>query len=246
MAVFYTVRGLLQTDRKGDDMLYDILREVLDLRSGRPVSEGMTDGERSKNIFEAEWKGNLRFVVVMSEFRHGSGSYYVLKDGQAISPIYHFSKTDEALFRRMQRLIDDIENGKFRNKKTLRERIASLTGQKGLTSYMNNTKWHELLNALNEGMRDIEIQYKTLFDDLPPDEYWNLYGDEDIAHMELAQIEWMKIKSTITNYRHVGALLPPEITVCDKKAELLQIFREYSIPYEYDEGGQAFVVYGYK
>ena len=227
-------------------MLYDTLREVLDLRSGRPVSADMTEGECRNPVFEAEWEGNVRFVVVMSEFRHSSGSYYVLKNGQAVSPIYSFSKTDETLFGRMQRLIDDIENGKFRNKKTLRERIASLTEEKGLTSYMNNTKWHELLNALNEGMRDIEIQYKTLFDDLPPDDYWDLYGDEDIMRMDLAGIEWMKIRTAITNYRHVGALLPPEITVCDKKEELLEIFRKYSIPYEYDEGGQAFVVYGYK
>ena len=227
-------------------MLYDTLREVLDLRSGRPVSADMTDGECRNPVFEAEWEGNVRFVAVMSEFRRGTGRYYVLKDGQAISPIYRFSENDEALYGRMQRLIDDIENGKFRNKKTLRERISSLTEEKGLTSYMNNTKWHELLNALNEGMRDIEIQYRTLFDDLPSDDYWELYGDEDIVHMDLAQIEWMKIRTAITNYRHVGALLPPEITVCDKKEELLEIFRKYSIPYEYDEGGQAFVVYGYK
>ena len=227
-------------------MLYDTLCEVLDLRSGRAVPSDTADGERSQNIFEAEWKGNLRFLAVMSEFRCGSGCYYVLKDGQAVSPIYHFSKADEALFGRMQRLIDDIENGKFRNKKTLRERIASLVEEKGLTSYMNNTKWHELMDAINEKAPYNGIQYKTLFEDTEPEVYWHLRSDEKIVHIDLAQVEWMKIRHTLTDREYIGYLVPDKVYKYDNKSVILEILQEYSIPYEYDELEQVFVVYGYK
>lgn len=31
-----------------------------------------------------------------------------------------------------------------------------------------------------------------------------------------------------------------------KKDEILQIFHDYNIPYEYDESENAFIIYGYK
>ncbi|MBR5683796.1 MAG: hypothetical protein IKW96_11095 [Ruminococcus sp.] len=227
-------------------MLHETLRKVLDTRSGVILPNSPQKGNCYETVFDAEWKGNVHFVVVMSEFRRNPGHYHVIRDGQPISPTYTFTKTDESLFRKMQRLIDDIENGKFSSKKTLSERITSFVEQNGAVSCMNNTKWRELLGALNENMKNIEIQYKNIFDEKAPDEYWELYGDEDIEHMNPAQIQWLKIKHTITEYRHRGALLPPETESYDKKEELMQIFRKYNIPYEYDESENAFVVFGYK
>ena len=227
-------------------MLYDILRKVLDIRSGKLLNTDTQNENYWKTVFDAEWKGNLHFSVVMSEFNRGLGQYYVTRDGQLISPTYTFSKADDTLFRKMQRLIDDVENGKFSNKKTMKERISSYVEKKGLVSYMNNTKWCELFEDLNKNMKHIEIQYKTIFDEKAPDEYWELYGDEELRYISFAQLHWLKMKHVITQYRHIGALLPPEVESFDKKDELLQILRKYNIPYEYDENEQAFIIIGYK
>jgi len=64
---------------------------------------------------------------------------------------------------------------------------------------MNNTKWHELLNDIREKIPDINLQYKTLFEEESPDVYWELYGDEEIDGMNLAKIEWLRIKHVRTS-----------------------------------------------
>lgn len=64
--------------------------------------------------------------------------------------------------------------------------------------------------------------------------------------MNLAQIEWLKIRHTVNNYKHIGVLVPPEVEIHDKKDSVLEILEQYSIPYQYIEEEQAFIVYGYK
>ena len=111
---------------------------------------------------------------------------------------------------------------------------------------MNNTKWHELLDAMMEKVPNNCMKYKTIFEDDEPAEYWDIFSDEELAHMNLAEIEWLKISSILKESRYIGALLPCQITEYDKKEEILQIMREYNIPYEYDENEKIFIVYGYK
>ncbi|MBQ5989914.1 MAG: hypothetical protein IJL67_10510 [Oscillospiraceae bacterium] len=35
-------------------------------------------------------------------------------------------------------------------------------------------------SSLDEKLRDIEIQYKSVFDETDPDMYWDFYGDEEL------------------------------------------------------------------
>ena len=226
-------------------MLYEILCKELNAGSGKIHEIPLQNTKYWQVAFDVSWKCGLHFIVVESLFRRG-GHYYVERDKQAVSPTYCFNKIDNELFKRMQRMIDEIDSGKYRNKKTLSEKIHSLVEQKGLVSYMNNTKWHELFNAVNENIPYIDLQYKTIFEDKSPDEYWELYGDEEIEHMNLAQIEWLKIKPIKTEYTHIGMLVSPKIQTYDKNSEILKILHQYNISYEYDETEQVFIIYGYK
>ena len=162
------------------------------------------------------------------------------------TPSYTFTETDASLFRLMQGMIDDIESGKYNSKKTLTEKVRAFTDRKGLVSYMNSTKWKELFSSLDEKLRDIEIQYKSVFDETDPDMYWDFYGDEELKYINPVQLEWFKIRQVITDYNHIGVLVPPEIQIQDKKDVITGILENYSIPYEYNEAEQVFVIYGYK
>lgn len=194
-------------------------------------------------VYNVVWKRGIHFIAAVSSF---GGQYYVMRDNCMISRLYHFSRTDDELYRKMQKLINEIDSGKYLNKKTIKEQVSEIVEQRGLTSFMNNTKWRELLNALNENIDDIEIQYKTLFEIEPPDQYWELNGDEYIKYMNYAVIEWLKIKTTLTKVKSIGVLLPLQVDTSDKTEDILHIFKIYNITYEYDDSEQAFVVYGYR
>lgn len=223
-----------------DDLLCD-----LDPRGGS-FCEPDDCGIYWQPVLSIEWKGGIRFTVIKSLSRRGGGEYFAEREGDIITPIYRFGRIDEAVLRRIQRLVDDIANGKFANKKTIREQIKSIVEKRGLVSYMNDTKWRELLTVLKERFPRNALKYKTLFDEEEPRGYWDIFSDEDIFRMNRASIEYLRIKYVLTQETHVGMLLPPETVHHDRKDELLCIFREYSIPYEYDEAERCFVVYGWK
>jgi len=48
-------------------------------------------------------------------------------------------------------------------------------------------------------MPDINLQYKTFLEKESSDVYWELYGDEEIDGMNLAKIEWLRIKHVRTS-----------------------------------------------
>lgn len=225
---------------------YRTLQEKLSPRSGTIQSLVQKDGIYWETVLDIRWKGDIHFVAERSLFREGLTAYYVMRDGQRISHLFMSGRPDEQLIRSMQNMIDEIENGKFRNKKTMSEKIKSIVEERQLVSYMNKTKWNELLSALSERLPRNCVRYKTVFEETAPEGYHNVQGDEVLCHMDIAQIEWMRIKSYFKELKHTGALISDKVTVHDKKAVLLQIFNEYSIPYEYDEAEQEFVVYGYK
>lgn len=227
-------------------MLYEVLKEKLDPRSGTVKEKAPNDQAYWQTALDIVWKGNIHFVVIESLFRRNYGHYYVMKDNQSISPTFAYTKIDDSLFRRLQSMIDDIESGKYANKRTLSEKIRLLAEQKNLMSCMNNTKWRELFSAIGEKVPDIELQYKLISEEHAPDDYWPYSGDEELRYTNPAEIEWLKIKHVMTDYTHIGRLVPPDIQIHDKQAEILQILKTYHIPHEYDEAEQVFVVYGYR
>ena len=105
----------------------------------------------------------------------------------------------------MQSLIDEAESGKYNNKKTLSDRIQDVVQQRKLTSYMNNTKWREMLDDFIE-IPQLSIMYKTLFDEINPEFFWSVIDDEYLGHMNMAVIEWFKIEDVIREYRIIFIL----------------------------------------
>ena len=227
-------------------MFYESLSSFLDTGSGTILPIEDNGEEYWKKELDIVWKSGIHFVAWRSLFRRGLTMYCVMRDGQSVSQQFYSAKSEDELLRMMQYVINDIEDGKYNNKKTLSEQIRAKVEERGLVSYMNNTKWHEFLNAVMEKAPRNCLQYKTVFEDAPPVGYWDIFSDEDIMHMNLAQIEWLKIKHVLTEKTHIGALVPCKTVTHDKKDDILQILNDYNISYEYDEKEQAFIVYGYK
>ena len=230
------------------DLFYESLYKKLNPRSGEFQPIDNTNETGWKKVLDIKWKGGIHFIIESSYY--WLGHYYVMRDKQELSPWYHFEKPDDLKF--VQRLIDDIEDGKYRNKKTWHEQIKSFVEEKSLVSYMNNTKWRELVNDLMEKAPWDCVQYKTLFEkNAPePDVFWNLHGDEDFNFgsktLDLSEIEWMKIKHVETVREHIGLLVPDKIQTIDHKSLILEILQKHSIPYEYNETEQTFIIYGYR
>lgn len=226
-------------------MLYETLCNAVDPRSGAIQEKNSYDSSR-RIVMDIMWKNGIHFIVTNAAGHENFGWYYAERNLQLISDIYHFGKVNDKIYKSMQQLIDDIEDGKYNNKKTLSERIVSAVRQKGLVSYMNNTKWHELINAVSLYIPDIPIQYKTIFEDDLPDGYFPLDRYEELEHINYAVIEYMQFRCIISDTVRVGQLIPPKVRTYDKSEDLLRIFKEYNIPYEFTEDQQIFTVYGYK
>ena len=224
-------------------MFFDDLCQNLNPRSGVIQPYNVHNEKENLIIFDITWKGDFHFIVSEGNY---CGNFYVSRNNERISAYHYFKRNDDMLFYNMQKVIDEIENGKYKNKKTLSERIRIVVKNRNLTSYMNNTKWNAFTEAIKEQMYNIPIKYKTLFDDDDPKIYWTIGGDEYFDYMNMASIEWFKIGCVIEEVKDRGRLLEPDITSYDKTDEILQIFHKFNIPYEYDKRENAFIIYGYK
>ena len=222
--------------------VYHILKEKLSVRSGELQTITCANGEMSQILFQIKWDRRISFTV------HGwnhFGWYYVEKDNQHVSALFHYKKITDSDLGIMQNLIDEVESGKYDSKKTLSDRIHEAVQDRQLTSYMNKTKWAELLDEIGD-IPDALIMYKTLFENDAPKFYWTIAGDEQFFHMNMAQIEWLKIADTITESKHQGMLLEPKITEKYIGDRIKDILEEHSINYEYIEAEKSFLIFGYR
>ena len=201
--------------------------------------------KQSSTVYNLKWKRNIEFLLFGYE-NSGSGWYYILKNNEQISPTYHYYEINDIFLQNLQRIIDDIESGKYNNKKTPSEKIRLIVEERGLYSLMNNTKWKELITAIKEKISDIPIKYKTLFEEEAPTYYWTMAGDEYFEYLNMVSIEWFRISCEIKEIKHRGRLIEDKLIIYDKKAEIYEILKNFTIPYEYDEIEHAFVIYGYK
>ena len=221
--------------------IHNILCEKLNPRSGVIKISSSNDDDRI--YFDISWEGDFHFIV--TGWVH-YGWYYVQRDKQCISPSYVYQRIDDRVLSVMQHIIDEIENGKYNNKKTEREKIKQVLEERNLTSFMNNTKWKELIDSIMENMRDIPIQYKTFFDEEAPSVYWTIDTDEHFFHMNMRIVEWFKIRSKFEKVLDQGRLIEPKICVTDKKTEIECMLNKFSIPYEYDDIEKCFIIFGYR
>jgi hypothetical protein len=221
-----------------NEEIYNSLRNSLNVRSGilQPYVE-------SEDLFQIIWPGNIEFIVRGNE-RYGW--FYVERNHQEVSAVFHYRKIpglrDIGI---MQNLIDEAETGKYNKKTTLSERIQDVIEQRQLTSFMNNTKWREMLDEIIK-IPDLTIRYKSLFDKTEPESSWKIAEDEYLSYMKLSEIEWFKIDDMTRQFYREGLLLDPLITEENIKDKIEGILQKHSIYYEYEEDTGVFTVFGYK
>ena len=227
-------------------LFIESLSKRLDPRSGKIQPIDNTNENGREIVLDIEWKGGIHFIVESSKYCLGYSC--VMRDGQILSPTYRITRPDDDSIKCMQHVIDDIEYGKYRNKKTLREKIKLFVDENGLASFMNNTKWYELINDIMEKAPWECVQYKTLFEKSAPNYFWDLRYDENLVYkaLDLSEIEWMKIKHVQTICEYRGRLVPDKVETYDHKSLFFEILQKHNIPYEYDELEQTFIVYGYR
>ena len=217
---------------------YNLLYANLNERSGilQPYNS-------SEAVFQIDWPRNITFIV---RENHKQGWFCVERNQQEVSVIFRYYKTpNKKTIGMMQSLIDEAESGKYNNKKTLSDRIQDVVQQRKLTSYMNNTKWREMLDDFIE-IPQLSIMYKTLFDEINPEFFWSVIDDEYLAHMNMAVIEWFKIEDVIREYRKRGLLLDTEVYEENVKDKIEEILEKHHIYFEYEKDSGVFIVYGYR
>lgn len=157
----------------------------------------------------------------------------------------------------IKRFAKDISNGKYKTKKTEKERILEIIIKRNLSSYMNNTKWRELRTAMLDEMPFVPpYDYKTLFDDsdyISKDYVQHLIKNEgpscfcsmdaeSFNFLNYKAIEWLKVRPRF--FTEEGGNLVKKNVWYDCEKEFVEILTKYSIPYEAQNG--VYTIYGYK
>lgn len=220
-----------------------ILAEKLHSDHGK-TEEIIPDDSYNQLIYRISWRGGLTFSVYCSP-RYIQ--YYAERNGESLDQ-RGTGKLDDRTFSTMQNMICEIENGKYKTKKTMSERLAKIIQDRQLTSCMNDTKWKELFSSIekSEDIKDLEIQYKTLWDEVAPEGYWCLLEDEELDYMKTSWIEWLKIRGHIEKTFRSGRLMEPKVEKTDIHDKVEDVLKKYSIPYEYDPEEDCYVIYGYR
>ena len=205
------------------------------------------DEEKPKRgVIKMKWKGNV--CLELRTWFYGSLNYYVTRNGEQVSCTFYTKKYDEAFFRSLQHLVNEIENGDYDFKKTYSEKIADIVNERQLTSYMNETKWKEFLYAMVKEMpEELPYTYKTLFEEEEEKLYYGTaYDCESFNYYQFKSLEWVKVKPKYYEFIHRGRLIEDEKIFYNREQEFLDLMKKYSIFCEYDEKEEAYTIYGYK
>lgn len=109
-----------------------------------------------------------------------------------------------------------------------------------LSSFMNNTKWKELVRMLKSNPDyDPEVKIKYLFENEPSMGFSTICWKE-VERDGFELIQWIKINPTKEVF--IGRLVSPDQT--DYSDLIEKGLTRINIPYEFDEG--IFTIYGYK
>lgn len=216
------------------------IKENVNFKSG--VFQAV-DGE--KRLIDVAWKHNVHYIV---DCFNGILCDYITRNGEKISLICTTTKKpDEQWLKNTQKLVNQIENGDFNHKKTRSDEIAEIIQKRNLTSYMNNTKWREFVHAMsNEISAEVPYDFKTLFEYSHDDLFGTFYDCESFNYYDFKSIEWVKVKPVFSEYKFRGMLIPDEEIPYDVTDEFISLMKKYSIPCEYDEINEVYIIYGYK
>lgn len=196
-------------------------------------------------IIDVRWPKNIHFHCYRQWNRY---RYAVVKNNELISSRYYVSKLNEHFYKSVQKLVNEISNGDFDNKKTQSEKVMEIIQKRNLSSYMNKTKWKEFLYAMTEEMPlAIPYDYKTLFEDNREKLLFGTsYDIESFNYYYFKSIEWVKLKPKFSEHVHRGRFMSDEIIYHDVEKEFLALMEKYHIPLEYDSREEVYVIYGYK
>lgn len=196
---------------------------------------------------DIKWKSGVHFIIYQTLWR---GYYYAARNNEKISHTFHLGKLKKDSPVYLQRLINDIDNGRYDNKLTPHELYLKFVQEKGLTGYMNNTKWNKIFNIIRtieeKTGKDISIMYKYIFDTDIPVYYWSVSQDEDLHENMYKYIEWLKIQPVACEYVYHGCLIEPKYTCYDYTSLFLEKMGAANLHYEYLQHEEAYIIYGYR
>lgn len=195
---------------------------------------------------DVKWKSGVHFVIYQTLWQ---GYFYAMRNHEQISHTFHIGKLKKDSPVYIQKLINDINSGRYDHKLTPNELHLKFVQEKGLTGYMNNTKWNKVFNILrtieeNTG-RDISIMYKYISDIRDPVYYWSVRSDEDLHEKMYKYIEWLKVNPVAYDYEHQGLLIEPKYTYYDYTSLFLEKMKAANLHYEYLPQEEVYIIYGY-
>lgn len=227
----------------------ELLINQLDFLDGEIQEFIPTSNKQDTGVIamDVKWKSGVHFIFYQTLW---FGYYYAVRNNEQISHTYHVRKHNIDLAISVQRLIRDINNGRYDNKNTPRELHLKYVQEKGLIGYMNNTKWNKIFDIIRameeETGKDISIMYKYISDSEDPVHYWSISGDEYLYKSMYKYIEWLKIQPIVCEYEYQGRLIEPKYTYYDYTSLLLEKMNAAGLHYEYMQDEEAYIIYGYR
>ena len=131
----------------------------------------------------------------------------------------------------------------------LRDKVFRIVSKRNLCSYMNDTKWSELVVAVTTEMPfppPYSIKYitqecaeisKIVTEDVT---YWGDWIGENFPQEYYFNIEWLKVRLRYLKYR--GRLIAHELV--DESRKFEEILHKYNILFEEIDG--LYCIYGYR
>ena len=205
------------------------------------------NGENGVAAMDVKWKSGVHFIVYQTPW---CVYYYAERNNGQISHTFRAGELKNDSPAYFQRLINDINKGRYDHKLTPGERHLKDVQEKGLTGYMNNTKWGKVFDVIGgmeeETGQQISIMYKCISDDEDPVYYWTVKEDEELYKGMYKYIEWLKVRPVVCECEYQGRLIEPKYTYYDYTALFLKKMNAINLRYEYLEQEEAYIIYGYR
>lgn len=243
--MIYPYRNYEMSYQEYADMLRKYILDRVDLKNGMLQPFHMSENQKYHiPLIDIRWKGDVHLIYYLNPWHT---CYCAERNGESVSQIRRVSQINENTVKNFQKMITEVNDHKYDNKKSYSDRVREIVANRGLTSCMNKTKWLELSNILLEEFdTKINIMYKTLFEKEEPGCFWYLNSDEDWHPQLFKSIEWFKMNTIYKEYHDRGRLLDAEIESYDFTEKILKLLDQNHIPYEETEEPNVYIIYGYK